>query len=193
MSVPSLKLLFFYPETSIKYNTSYTILTLDRYPGCKRTMPGGKTHETINITVLAAILAGIFYLTIWQETAILSRYMDAYTVIAFSCSYLFATFFLSPDLDTKSRPFKRWKMFRILWWPYRTMFKHRGFSHNMILGPITILLNFVLILYLLTLLSGVGLHSIPQGLLIAATTGMILSIEIHIISDRFFSMVKSIF
>jgi uncharacterized metal-binding protein len=167
-------------------------MTLDRYPGCKWTMPGGKTHETINITVLAAILAGIFYLTIWQETAILSRYMDAYAVMAFSCSYLFATFFLSPDLDTKSRPYKRWKMLRILWWPYRTIFKHRGFSHNMILGPITILLNFVLILSLFTLLSGVGLHSIPQGILIAATVGMILPIEIHIMSDCFISMVKSI-
>ncbi len=155
-------------------------------------MPGGKTHETINITVLAAILAGIFYLTMCQEAAIFSIYLDTYTVIVFSCSYLFATFFLSPDLDTKSRPYKRWKMFRILWWPYRTIFKHRGVSHNIVLGPITILLNFLLILLLLTLLAGVELYNIPLKILITATAGMVLSMEIHIISDCFFSMVKNI-
>jgi len=155
-------------------------------------MPGGKTHEVINITVLAAILAGIFYLRAWQETIMIPGYLDTYTIIAFSCSYLFATFFLSPDLDTKSRPYKRWKMLRILWWPYRVIFKHRGVSHNMILGPITILLNFVLMLIVLTLLAGVGLYDIPLRILITATVGMILPIEIHIISDCFFSMIKSI-
>lgn len=155
-------------------------------------MPGGKTHEVINITVLAAILAGIFYLTAWQETIMIPGYLDTYTIIAFSCSYLFATFFLSPDLDTKSRPYKRWKMLRILWWPYRIIFKHRGVSHNMILGPITILLNFVLMLIVLTLLAGVGLYDIPLRILITATVGMILPIEIHIRSDCFFSMIKSI-
>ena len=156
-------------------------------------MPGGKTHELINITALVSILTVVYYLSTWPETGTFARHPDINEVIAFSVSYIFATFYLSPDLDTKSRPYKRWKMLRILWWPYRIIFKHRGFSHNMILGPLTILLYLTVIVLALLLLSGVGLQNIPIRIVIAATTGIVLSVEIHIISDRFFSKVKSIF
>lgn len=155
-------------------------------------MPGGKTHELINITTLVSILTVVYYLSTWPETGAFARHPDINEVIAFSVSYIFATFYLSPDLDTKSRPYKRWKMLRILWWPYRIIFKHRGFSHNMILGPLTILLYLTVIVLALLLLSGVGLQNIPIRIVIAATTGIVLSVEIHIISDRFFSKVKSI-
>ncbi len=154
-------------------------------------MPGGKTHELINITALVSILTVVYYLSTWPETGAFARHPDI-KVIAFSVSYIFATFYLSQDLDTKSRPYKRWKMLRILWWPYRIIFKHRGFSHNMILGPLTILLYLTVIVLALLLLSGVGLQNIPIRIVIAATTGIVLSVEIHIISDRFFSKVKSI-
>jgi uncharacterized metal-binding protein len=67
-------------------------------------MPSGKTHEIINITVLVVILAGFYYFSSWQKNEIVTKYLDTYTILAFSASYIFATFFLSPDLDTKSRP-----------------------------------------------------------------------------------------
>lgn len=156
-------------------------------------MPSGKTHELINITVLAATLAGLYYVSTRQETAMVIGYLNTYTILAFSISYLFATFFLSPDLDTKSRPYKRWKILRILWWPYRIIFKHRGFSHNIIVGPLTILLNLALIVFAFLLLTGIRLQNIPLWIVIAATIGIVLSIEIHIISDSFFSKVKSLF
>ena len=155
-------------------------------------MPGGKTHELINITALVSILTVVYYLSTWPETGAFARHPDIYEILVFSVSYIFATFFLSPDLDTKSRPYKRWKMLRILWWPYRIIFKHRGFSHNMILGPLTILVYLTVIVLASLLLSGVGLQNIPIRMVIAATAGIVLSVEIHIISDRFFSKVKSI-
>ncbi|WP_370576120.1 metal-binding protein [Methanomethylovorans sp.] len=153
-------------------------------------MPSGKTHEKINITVLVVILTGLYYLSTRQETAIVFRYLDIYKILTFSVSYLFATFFLSPDLDTKSRPYKRWKMLRILWWPYRIIFKHRGFSHNMFLGPLTILLNLALITFALLLFTGIELRSIPPRFAVAFIAGMILPIEVHIISDILVPKIK---
>lgn len=40
-------------------------------------------------------------------------------------------FLLSPDLDTRSRPFYRWGLFRFIWWPYQWAFRHRsGWTHG---------------------------------------------------------------
>ena len=39
---------------------------------------------------------------------------------------------LSPDLDTKSRPFYRWGIFRFIWLPYQWTAKHRSqLSHGL--------------------------------------------------------------
>lgn len=49
--------------------------------------------------------------------------------------------YLSPDLDTISRPYKRWGILGLNpWYPYRKMMKHRGASHAIILGTGTRLL-----------------------------------------------------
>lgn len=156
-------------------------------------MPSGKTHELINITVLVVLLAVFYYLSAWQKTPIATRYLDTYTILVFSMSYFFATFFLSPDLDTKSRSYKRWKMLRILWWPYRIIFKHRGFSHNIVLGPISIILNLALIAVSIIVYTGIEPESIPLRLAIAIIAGIVLSIDVHIISDRFISKIKYLF
>ncbi|ABE51616.1 metal-binding protein [Methanococcoides burtonii] len=156
-------------------------------------MPGGKTHDTINIAVLIIILAGIFYLIMGNLSEMAARYLDIYTISVLSLSYIFATFFLSPDLDIESKPYKRWKMFRILWWPYKVIFKHRGLSHNPIIGPLSIVINLALIVALLLLFMGVELHQGHSRYIIAATTGMILSMEIHIISDFLISKMKNLF
>lgn len=156
-------------------------------------MPSGKTHDVINITVLMAILACLYYFSAWQKTVIITRYMDIYTTLAFSVSYLFATFFLSPDLDTKSRPYKRWKMLRILWWPYRIIFKHRGYSHNIVLGPLSIISNLVLIAVVIILLTGIKVHTIPLKFAASVIIGIVLSIDLHIISDTLVSKTKQVF
>ncbi|WP_321420536.1 metal-binding protein [uncultured Methanomethylovorans sp.] len=156
-------------------------------------MPSGKNHEIINITVLMVILAGLYYFSTWQKNEIVTKYLDTYTIMVFSACYLFATFFLSPDLDTKSRPYKRWKILRILWWPYRIMFKHRGYSHNLVLGPLSIILNLVLIAVVIILLTGVEVKDIPLKLAVAIIVGIVLSIDVHIISDSLVSKTKHVF
>lgn len=156
-------------------------------------MPSGKTHEIINITVLMVILAGLYYFSTWQKNEIVTKYLDIYTILAFSASYIFATFFLSPDLDTKSRPYKRWKILKILWWPYRIMFKHRGYSHNIVLGPLSIILNLVLIAVVIILFTGVEVKDIPLKLAVAIIVGIVLSIDVHIIADSLVSKTKHVF
>ncbi|WP_292470525.1 metal-binding protein [Methanolobus sp.] len=155
-------------------------------------MPKVKTHDTINTAVLVGVLSGLYYL-MWKEIGFVSIYLNTYTLLVFSLAYLFATFYLSPDLDTNSKPYKRWGMLRILWWPYKVIFKHRGFSHNPILGPLSIILNLGLIIAALLLLGGVDLQIIPTNFIIPAMAGMVLSMEVHIISDSFVSKLKSIF
>jgi uncharacterized metal-binding protein len=156
-------------------------------------MPSGKTHEIINITVLMVILAGLYYFSTWQKNEMVTKYLNTYTILAFSASYLFATFFLSPDLDTKSRPYKRWKILRILWWPYRIMFKHRGYSHNIVLGPLSIILNLVMIAVVIILITGVEVKDIPLKLAVAIIVGIVLSIDVHILSDSLISKTKHVF
>ncbi|MCS6957003.1 MAG: metal-binding protein [Aquificaceae bacterium] len=57
--------------------------------------------------------------------------------IPFIGGYLFGTFFLSPDLDLpKSKPSKRWKVFKLLWRPYHALSKHRGISHIPLVGTL---------------------------------------------------------
>lgn len=155
-------------------------------------MPDGKTHEAINAAVLMASIAGLYYLA-GNGSAAIGSYLNTYTILAFSIAYLFATFFLSPDLDINSKPYRRWKALRILWWPYKTIFRHRGLSHNPILGPLSIVMNLALIVVPILLLAGVQLQDIPLSFVVAIVAGMVLSMEIHIISDSFISRIKNVF
>ena len=68
--------------------------------------------------------------------------------IPFGLGYLAGTFFLSPDLDLKhSKPSKRWKFLKIVWYPYQKKSKHRGISHLPIFG------TFIKLLYILIVLT----------------------------------------
>ncbi|MEL4304673.1 DUF2227 family putative metal-binding protein [Methanococcoides sp. LMO-2] len=156
-------------------------------------MPDAKTHDAINIGTMIAILAGLSYLVIWEKNSIAVRYLNSYTIALFSMSYLFGTFFLSPDLDIESTPYKRWGVLRFIWWPYKVIFKHRGISHNPILGPLSIVANLAVIVALLLLLAGVDLHTVPLRFAVVAIVGVMLSIEVHIISDFLVSKMKDPF
>lgn len=155
-------------------------------------MPGGKTHETINIAVVV-LLAGLSCLMMWEENGLAVRYLNIYTVSVFSISYLFATFFLSPDLDIESKSYKRWGVLKIIWWPYKVIFKHRGFSHNPVIGPLSIVINLAVVVAVLLLLMGVDLHRVPLRFTLVAMAGIVLSMEVHIVSDLLISKMKSPF
>lgn len=51
--------------------------------------------------------------------------------------HVFGGLCLSPDLDIRSRPLKRWGIFKVFWYPYRDFFKHRGVSHWLFVGSLT--------------------------------------------------------
>lgn len=49
--------------------------------------------------------------------------------------FLLGGLLLSPDLDTRSNPTRRWGPLRLLWWPYRRCLSHRSLlSHCPLLG-----------------------------------------------------------
>ena len=50
-------------------------------------------------------------------------------------AFLVGGLWLSPDLDTRSRPTRRWGPLGLLWWPYRRMLSHRSLlSHCPFVG-----------------------------------------------------------
>lgn len=139
-------------------------------------MPAGKTHNLINIIALPLLLLGLYLLS--------SGYLKVKFILIFTISYLFSTFFLSPDMDIESSSYERWGIFRFLWWPYKVLFKHRGISHNIVFGPLTILANLALIFVPLLLLAGIDIRSIPSEVISAIILGIVLSNELHIIADK---------
>ncbi|MFM7314138.1 MAG: metal-binding protein [Cyanobium sp.] len=73
-------------------------------------------------------------------------------------AFLVGGLWLSPDLDTISRPSRRWGMLRLLWWPYCRCLRHRSLlSHSPLLGTAGRLL------YLLVLLLGLCWLARPLG------------------------------
>jgi uncharacterized metal-binding protein len=52
-----------------------------------------------------------------------------------AATFLIGGLWLSPDLDTRSRPLQRWGPLRLIWWPYRHLIPHRSlFSHGPLIG-----------------------------------------------------------
>lgn len=98
-------------------------------------MPNDKAHGTINLLALAV------------STLILIRYtaLGVVELVIMAIAYMFGTYFLSPDMDINSTSYKRWGYLRIFWWPYKVFFKHRGYSHHLILGPLSRIANLALI------------------------------------------------
>src|SRR5580765_6344741 len=89
-------------------------------------MPSGKTHDAI--TFLLAIPA-------FAVSYSVTRSMTA-SAVAF-VAFVFGGLMFGPDLDTVSKQYSRWFIFRFLWFPYRHFFKHRSrFSHGLIFGAL---------------------------------------------------------
>ncbi|WP_196214075.1 metal-binding protein [Methanolobus vulcani] len=154
-------------------------------------IPDGKTHDAINAAVLTIVLAG-FYYAVREGIDPFITYLDNYTIIIFSAAYIFATLFLSPDLDINSKPYIRWGILKGIWWPYKEIFKHRGLSHHPVIGPLSIVLNLLIIVAAVFLIAGINYETIPSSFVIASITGMVFSMEVHIISDSVVSKFKSI-
>jgi uncharacterized metal-binding protein len=89
-------------------------------------VPSGKTHDAI--TFLLAIPA-------FSVTYLVTKSVSAGAIVF--VAFLLGGLMFGPDLDTVSRQYSRWFIFRPLWLPYRKFFKHRSrFSHGLVLGAL---------------------------------------------------------
>lgn len=88
-------------------------------------MSDGRTHD--RLTRRWAFLTG--FSLAWSTTVPVA--------ITYAGSLFISGYFLSPDLDTRSIPFKRWGVLRYLWEPYRVLIPHRSpLSHGPFIGTL---------------------------------------------------------
>lgn len=89
-------------------------------------MPSGRSHDAVTILLAAPFAVGAFALT-----------RDLSTSAIAAVAFIFAGVMFGPDLDTRSRQYSRWGPVRLLWLPYRTVFRHRSrWSHGLIFGTL---------------------------------------------------------
>jgi uncharacterized metal-binding protein len=89
-------------------------------------MPSARTHDAITFLLATPAFAGVYFIT--------GNFTAAFVVAA---AFVFGGLMFGPDLDTVSRQYTRWSVFRVLWLPYRSFFKHRSrFSHGLIFGAL---------------------------------------------------------
>lgn len=87
-------------------------------------MPSGKTHDAITFFLTAPVLAVSLCLT-----------ENVPVCVAVALAFLFGGLMFGPDLDTFSKQYTRWGVFRFLWYPYQAFFKHRSrWSHGLVFG-----------------------------------------------------------
>ncbi len=137
-------------------------------------VPGHKTHLAAELACLPLCLGAGYGLGLREE------------LLPLGLGYLAGSLFLSPDLDLyHSRPARRWRLFRALWWPYTRLFRHRGLSHHPLLGPLTRLLY--LSLWALGVWTLAGLprgEPPPAALALPFLAGLLLPQLLHVLLDR---------
>ena len=86
-------------------------------------MASGRDHD--RATLLGCLPFG---LAVWPLLGTKAAVLGA-------AAFLIGGLWLSPDLDTRSRPLQRWGPLRWIWWPYRQLIPHRSlFSHGPLIG-----------------------------------------------------------
>jgi uncharacterized metal-binding protein len=137
-------------------------------------MPNGKTHDKITFIIAPIIAVMSYYFT----TNIKS------TTILIS-AYFFASLMFNGDLDTNSRPYNRWFIFKMIWIPYQLMFEHRSiFSHGIVIGTVIRVIYVGIILYIKGNFDIIT--SIDLSIYILTFVGLEIGSAIHTISDKIF-------
>lgn len=121
-------------------------------------MPKGKTHDAITVLLTAPVFAAAYAVT-----------SNLYASCILGSAFVFGGLMFGPDLDTVSRQYSRWWIFKGLWFPYRTFFKHRSrWSHGLIFGTLLRVFYFTGVIalggfvaaFVLELISGVRLAGV---------------------------------
>ncbi|MDG4657194.1 metal-binding protein [Ectobacillus antri] len=97
-------------------------------------MPSGKTHTSLNLFALPFLLF-----------LLISYGFTSWGFLLWFCGgFIAGTYFLSPDLDTRSTPYRAWGPLRVLWYPYQVIMPHRSpLTHMPIIGDVLRVLYFV--------------------------------------------------
>jgi len=116
-------------------------------------MPSGKTHDAVTFLLVAPIFAATWKLT---ENVALASIVTA--------AFIFGGLMFGPDLDTMSRQYTRWSVFRYLWYPYQAFFPHRSrWSHGLIFGTFIRIVYFMGTLTLSSFVLAAVLTAISGG------------------------------
>ena len=111
-------------------------------------MPSGTSHDIVTI-LLAAPATVLAY----------AATRDLPTSTVFGSAFILAGVMFGPDLDTKSKQYSRWGPLRILWLPYRSVFRHRSrWSHGLIFGTLFRVIYFLGVASMITF-AGVLVYS----------------------------------
>lgn len=103
-------------------------------------MPSGKTHDAITFLLVLPAAAAAFALT--QNLSI---------AVSVTLAFLFGGLMFGPDLDTHSKQYTRWSVFRLLWYPYQAFFAHRSrWSHGLVFGTFLRVIYFMGVLTLMS-------------------------------------------
>lgn len=106
-------------------------------------MPSGKTHDAVTFLLTAPVAAAV-----WRITENYS--LTAVVTFAFLAGGLM----FGPDLDTLSKQYTRWGVFKIFWYPYQAFFKHRSrWSHGLVFGTFLRVIYFIGVLTLFSFLA----------------------------------------
>jgi uncharacterized metal-binding protein len=101
-------------------------------------MPSGKIHDAVTFLLVAPAFAAAWKLTSSVPLA---------TIVC--AAFLFGGLMFGPDLDTMSKQYTRWSIFRFLWYPYQAFFAHRSrWSHGLIFGTFLRIVYFMGVLTL---------------------------------------------
>lgn len=121
-------------------------------------MPSGRTHDRLTWLSTVPLVGMIGMGSQWDWA------------LAAGLGSLFGGLYFSGDLDTVSRPLKRWGLLGWIWWPYRRLVPHRGvLSHGLVWGPLfrlcyLALVGFVLLAAVTALSQGLGLTTTAVGI-----------------------------
>jgi uncharacterized metal-binding protein len=87
-------------------------------------MPSGRTHDRITLWLLPWVVGLSLLITRRAELTLLM-----------AGGFLFSGLMFGPDLDIYSIQYQRWGVLRLIWWPYRSLLRHRSWlSHGPIVG-----------------------------------------------------------
>lgn len=140
-------------------------------------MPNGKTHD--KITFITTPIIGVLSYYLLNNNLI--------STLILITTYIFASIMFNGDLDTNSKPYNRWWIFKIIWIPYQLMFSHRSiWSHGIILGTIVRLIYISPIIYCVFQIFNLSLVDINWNLMIIILIGLESGNTIHTLSDKIF-------